>query len=134
MSEQFNNPFAAFGQINAYGKQFAEAAQKANGLAFDHVEKTLNLQIKTLEDRLNATLGFVAEAAEVQDLEGFQSLLPKGLQLVKDNAERFFNAGQEVVGSTIKTQEAIGQIVRDQFEVAAEQAKPAPAKATPRAK
>lgn len=129
MSEQFNNPFANFGQFNAYGKQFAEAALKANGLAFDHIEKTLNLQIKTLEDRLNATLGFVGEAAEVQDLEGFQSLLPKGLQLAKDNAERFFNAGQEVVGTTIKTQEAIGQIVRGQFEAAAEQAKPTPAKA-----
>src|SRR3546814_15788637 len=88
-----------------------------------------NLQIKTLEERLNATVNFVGEAAEAQDAETFQALLPRGLQLAKDNAERFFNASQEAYGNAVKTQEAIGQIVRGQFEAAAEQAKPAPAKA-----
>ncbi|PIQ38300.1 MAG: phasin-family protein [Lysobacterales bacterium CG17_big_fil_post_rev_8_21_14_2_50_64_11] len=129
MYEQINNQFSQFAQFGAFGKQFAEAALKANALAFDNVEKTLHLQIKTLEERLNATVSFVGEAAEAQDAETLQALLPRGLQLAKDNAERFFNASQEAYGNAVKTQEAIGQIVRGQFEAAAEQAKPAPAKA-----
>src|SRR3546814_12803755 len=104
MYEQINNQFAQFANFGAFGKQFAEATLKANALAFDNVEKTINLQIKTLEERLNATVNFVGEAAEAQDAETFQALLPRGLQLAKDNAERFFNASQDAYGNAGKTQ------------------------------
>src|SRR3546814_12210588 len=78
MYEQINNQFAQFANFGAFGKQFAEATLKANALAFDNVEKTINLQIKTLEERLNATVTFVGEAAEAQAAETFQTLLPRG--------------------------------------------------------
>jgi len=125
MYEQINNPFSNLPDFSAYGKQIADATLKANALAFEGVQNALGLSLKTLEERLGATVAFVGEASEARDPETLQTLLPKGLQLAKDNAERFFNAGQEAFGNAVKTQEAIGQIVRAQFEAAAESTKPA---------
>jgi len=50
---------------------------------------------------------------------------PKGLQLARENIERAVNAGQEVLGRTLKTQEAIGQVAKAQFEASTAQAKDA---------
>ena len=125
MYEQISNPFGNLPNFNAFGKQITDATLKANALAFEGIEKSIGLSLKTLEDRFNATVAFVGEASEARDPETFQTLLPKGMQLAKDNAERFFNASQEAFGNAVKTQEAIGQIVRAQFEAAAESTKPA---------
>jgi hypothetical protein len=47
---------------------------------------------------------------------------PKGLQIARENAERAVSTGQEVIGRTLKTNEAIGQIAKGQFEAATAQA------------
>lgn len=113
-------------QINAQfvnlTKQFADSALKANALAFENFERVVGLQMKTLEDRTQATIAFFGEAAEAHDLESAKTLWPKGVQVARENAERFYQAQQEAIGQTIKTQEAIGQLVRSQFEAAGEQA------------
>lgn len=123
MFEQINNPFAG----NA--RQFADAALKANSLAFNGFEQLVNLQLKAFEDRFAATAAFIGEASEVRDPEGFKALLPKTVQLAKDNLERAYHVGQEILGQTVKTQEAIAELVKTQFEAfgeeAAGEAKPA---------
>ena len=55
---------------------------------------------------------------------------PKGLQVAKENAERAAAAGQEVIGLTLKTNEALGQLAKSQFEAASESAQATVAKAT----
>lgn len=112
MFEQNSNPFASFTQ------NFAQSALKANSLAFQNFERVLGLQLKTLETNLNATVAFLGEASEVRDLDGAKSIWPKGVALVKDSTENLYATNQEVVGSTVKTTEAITQIYKSNFEAA----------------
>lgn len=115
MYEQFNAQFAPF------AKQAADSALKANTLALEHAERLFALQLRTLEDRAGAAFGFFGEAVEVRDLDGAKALLPKGLQLARENAEKLYSVGQEAIGQTIKTQEAIAQLIKAQFEAAGEE-------------
>lgn len=110
MFEQINTQFA-----NAT-KQFADAALKANSLAFQNFERAMGVQLRTYENNVNATVAFLGEAAEVRDLEGVKAIFPKGVALVKSSTEQFYNAGQEVFGQTMKTNEAIGQLYKAQIE------------------
>ena len=112
MFEQFNTQF-----VNAT-KQFADSALKANSLAFQNFERAVGVQLKTFESGVSATVAFLGEAAEVRDLEGVKTIWPKGVALVKDSGEQFYNAGQEVLGQSLKTTEAIGQLYKTQFEAA----------------
>lgn len=109
---QYSNPFASLTQ------NFASNALKANTLAFQNVERVFGLQLKTFQDTLNATVAFMGEAAEVRDMEGAKAIWPKGVALVKDSTETLYSTGQEVFGSTLKTNEAIGQLYKSQFESA----------------
>ena len=61
--------------------------------------------------------------AEVRDFDGLKTLLPKGVQVARENVERSISTGQEVLGNTLKTNEAIGQIAKGQVETATAQAK-----------
>ena len=45
------------------------------------------------------------------------------MQVARENVERTITAGQDVIGRTLKTNEAIGQIAKGQFERATAQAK-----------
>lgn len=114
MFEQFNSQFVAA------TKQFADSTLKANSLAFQNFERAVGVQLKTFETGVNATVAFLGEAAEVRDLEGAKSIVPKGIALVKSSTEQFYNAGQEVFGQTLKTSEAIGQLYKAQFDAANE--------------
>jgi hypothetical protein len=66
----------------------------------------------------------------VRDLEACKNLWPKGLQVVKDNAERVIAAGQEVFGVSLKAGEAFGQMAKNQFETATSNVQATVAKAT----
>ena len=112
MFEQTSNPFASFTQ------NFAQSALKANSLAFQNFERVLGLQMKTFENNLNAAVTFLGEASEVRDMEGVKAIFPKGMALVKDSTESLIATNQEVVGSTVKTTEAISQIYKSNFEAA----------------
>ena len=112
MSEYFNT------QALALSKSFTDAAFKAHTLAIEGLERVTNLQLKAFESRVAATVDFMSEAAEVRDFDGIKTLFPKGVNLVKETAEKFYANGQEVFGVTVKTSEALGQIAKGSFEVA----------------
>ena len=124
MYEQFNTK-----QLLAMSKQFSDTAFKAHGLAIAGFEKAIDLQLKTLESNVNATVGFWTEASEIRDMDGVRTLFPKSVAVAKDSAEKMYAVSQELVGLSVKTTEAIGDLVKGNYEVANEfVAKPATAK------
>lgn len=128
MSYQFND------QFSAYTHQLAAVAARVNRLALENAETVFGVQLRTFEKNIDATTSYLGELAEARDLEAYRSLLPKGLQVARDNAERVAAAGQEVFGLTLKTSEALGQLAKSQFEAATEQAQATVAKAAKAAK
>lgn len=110
MFEQINN------QTLAFGKTYADTFAKAQSLSLQSFERIAGLQLKAFEDRMNATVQFWSEAAGVRDLDGAKAIWPKGVQLAKDNAEALYATGQEVLGESLKTGEAIGSLVKGTFE------------------
>ena len=128
MSYQFNDQLN--NQFSAYTQQFTAAAARVNRLALENAESVFGEQMRTLEKNVDATTSFLGELTEARDLEAYKSLLPKGLQVARDNAERAAAAGQEVFGLNLKTSEALGQLSKSQFEAATEQAQATVAKAT----
>ena len=112
MYEQINNQFLTF------GKSFADNAFKAHSLAVEGLERITDLQLKTLENRVNATVEFWSEATEVRDFDALKSFWPKGVNLVKETSEKLYANGQEVFGVSLKTAEALGQLAKGNFEIA----------------
>ena len=128
MSAQMNEQFTTFTH------QFAAAAARANRLALENAETIFGVQLKAFEKNIDATTAYFTELAEIRDVEAYKTVLPKGLQIAKDNAERAAAANQEVIGLTLKTNEALGQLAKSQFEAASETAQATVAKATKAAK
>lgn len=128
MSYQFNEQFN--NQFNAYTQQFTAAAARVNRLALENAESVFGVQLRTLEKNVDATTAFLGELAEARDLEAYKTLLPQGLQVARANAERVAAASQEVFGLSLKTGEALGQMAKNQYEAATEQAQATVAKAT----
>ena len=124
MSYQFND------QFSAYTHQFAAVAARMNRLALENAETVFGVQLRTLEKNVDATTSYLGELVEARDLESYKTLVPKGLQVARDNAERAAAANQEVFGLNLKTSEALGQLTKNQFEAATEQAQATVAKAT----
>lgn len=112
MYEQMNTQFLAF------GKSFTDNAFKAHSLAVEGFERITDLQMKALENRVNATVEFWSEAAEVRDFDALKAFWPKGVNLVKETNEKFYANGQEVFGVSLKTAEALGQLAKGNFEIA----------------
>lgn len=123
MFEQFNTK-----QFVNLSKQFSDTAFKAHSLAIAGIERAVDLQIKAFENRMTAAVDFFGEAAEVRDIESARALLPKSVNLAKDSAERYYAISQELVGLTVKTNEAIGDLFKSQIESANEAVKPVVAK------
>jgi hypothetical protein len=128
MSAQMNEQFTTFTH------QFAAAAARANRLALENAETIFGVQLKAFEKNIDATTAYFTELAEIRDVEAYKTVFPKGLQIAKDNAERVAAANQEVIGLTLKTNEAIGQLAKSQFEAVSETAQATVAKATKAAK
>ena len=109
-----------FEQINfqplAFGKNYTDAFVKAQGLALAGFERITELNLKTFEDRVKASVDFWSEAAEVRDIETAQAFFPKGAQFVKESAEKLYANNQEVLGVSLKTSEAIGSLAKSSFE------------------
>ena len=112
MYEQINSQFLAL------SKSFTDTAFKAHSLAVEGFERITDLQLKTLENRVNATVEFFSEAAEVRDFDALKAFWPKSVNIVKETTEKFYANGQEVFGVTLKTSEALGQLAKGQFEAA----------------
>lgn len=111
-----------FEQINtqslSLGKSYAETLVKAQGLALAGFERIAELNLKTFEDRVKASVDFWSQAAEVRDFEGVKTIWPKGVQLAKESAEMLYANGQEVAGVSAKTSQAIGSLAKGSFESA----------------
>ena len=114
---QFNDQFASA------SRQFADTAGQVSRLALANAEQVFGLQLAAIEQNVNATFAFWGELAETRDVDGLKTLWPKGVQVARENVERAISTGQEVFGRTLKTNEAIGQIAKGQFERATAQAK-----------
>ena len=128
MSYQFND------QLAAYTHQFAAVAARVNRLALENAETVFGVQLRTFEKNVDATTSYLGELADARDLEAYKTLLPKALQVARDNAERVAAAGQEVFGLTLKTSEVLGQLAKSQFEAATDQAQATVAKVAKAAK
>lgn len=112
MSYPFNEQFAAA------SRQFADAAAQINRLTLENAETLFGLHLSTLSENTNATFAFAGEALEVRDFDGLKALWPKGAQIARENTERLVTAGQETLGRTVKTHEAIAGIAKAQMESA----------------
>jgi hypothetical protein len=110
-------------QFTAATRQLADTTAQVNRLALENAEKAFALQFAAIEQNVNAAFAFWGELAEVRDFDGFKTLLPKGVQVARENVERAISTSQEVLGNTLKTNEAIGQIAKGQVETATAQAK-----------
>ena len=118
-TSQFNDQFASA------SRQFADTAGQVSRLALSNTEQVFGLQFAAIEKNVNATFAFWGELAQTRDLDGLKTLLPKGMQVARENFERSVSTGQEVMGHTVKTNEAIGEIAKGQFERTSAQVKDA---------
>ena len=105
-------------QFSATARQFADTAAQVNRLALENAEKVFGLQLATFQENANAAFAFWGEVAEARDFDGLKAVLPKGVQVARENVERAVSTGQEVFGRTLKTNEAIAQIAKAQVESA----------------
>jgi len=119
MYQQINEQFAAA------SRQFADTAAQINRLAVENATQVFGLQMAAIEAGASATFAFFGEVAEVRSPEQLKAVWPKGLQVARENVERGIATGQDVFGRTLKTNEAIGQVAKAQFEASTAQAKDA---------
>lgn len=101
--------------FSSYTQQFAAVANRANRLALENAESVFGVQLRTFERNTTAAAGFFGELAQAGAQADLQALLPKGMQLARDNMERLASANQEVLGLSLKTGEALGALVRKPF-------------------
>jgi phasin family protein len=113
MTDQFNTK-----QFVSFGKQISETAFKAHGLVIAGFERSVELQLKHLESHVNAAVAYFTDAVEARDMDSARALLPKTVDLLKDAAEKSYAASQELLGLTVKTTEAIGDVLKTSFEAA----------------
>ena len=109
-------------QFTAASRQFADTAARINRLALDNATQVFGLQLAAVEAGATAAFAFFGEVADARTPEQFKAVSAKGLQVARENAERAVSTGQEVIGRTLKTNEAIGQLAKGQFEAASAQA------------
>ena len=110
MYEQINSQFLSL------GKTFADAAVKAQGVALAGFEKIADVQLKAVEKQVTASSAFWSEASEIRDFDGAKAIWPKGVALAKESAEKLYNTNQELLGITLKTNEALGNLIKGSFE------------------
>ena len=107
---QINDQFAAA------SRQFADTAAQVNRLALDNAQTIFGLQVAAIEQNINASFAFFGELSQTRDLDGLKTVMPKGLQVARENVERSISTGQEVLDRSLKTSDNIVQIARGQFE------------------
>ena len=112
MYEQASNQFLAL------SKQAAETFIKANAIAVEGFEKLMDIQLKTIEDRVKVATDLMGQAGEVKDFDAARASFPKSVNLVKDSAEKFYATSQEVTSVLVKTGEAYGQLFKGTVEAA----------------
>jgi len=110
-------------QALALSKSLADTTFKAHTLALESLERLTALQFKAIESRVAATADFFSEASEVRDFDDMKTIWPKGVNLVKETAEKLYANSQEAFGITVKTSEALSQLAKGSFELATDNIK-----------
>jgi hypothetical protein len=111
------NNFNSFNdQFASASRQLADTAAQVNRLALDNAGQVFGLQMAAIEQNVNAAFAFWGELAETRDLDGLKAVLPRGMQVARENLERAITTNQDVLGRTLKANEAIAQIAKGQFE------------------
>ncbi len=105
--------------FSSYTRLLTDAAHRVNRLALENAESMFGVQLKTFERNATATSTFWGELTQAGAADGYQALLPKGLQLARENLERLAAANQEVVGLGLKAGEALGELARASFDTPA---------------
>jgi len=103
-------------QFTAASRQFADTAARINRLALDNATQVFGLQLAAVEAGATAAFAFFGEVADARTPEQFKAVSLKGLQVARENVERSIATGQDVVARTLKTNEAIGEVAKAQFE------------------
>lgn len=114
MYAQFNTETIAF------GKRLADSAAKANHVAVASLERIVRLQFKAIEGRMAAAESFMTAAADVRDPQALTAFWPKGINFVKESAEKFYADSQEIMDVLTKTGEALGELAKAQVETTVE--------------
>jgi hypothetical protein len=99
-------------QVLGFSKNFAQSMIRANSIAIEGFEKLVEIQLKAFEGGLNAAGEFAQEMSEMRDVESMRTALPKGLTMIKDQAEKAVATFQEVVGINTRTNEALVGLVK----------------------
>ena len=110
MYEQINS------QLLSMSKNFTNAAVKFQSLSLEGLERIAELQMKTLENNMNATTALFSQVGEVRDMEGIKSIYTQSMNVAKDSAAKLYSTSQEVMSVTQRTNEALADVVKDSFE------------------
>ena len=110
-------------QALALSKSLADTTFKAHTLALESLERMTSLHFKAIESRVTAAADFFSEASEARDFDDLKTIWPKGINLVKETAEKLYANSQEVFGITVKTSEALSQLAKGSFEHATDNIK-----------
>ena len=109
-------------QFTATTRQFAETAARINRLGIENAEQVLGLQLAAIEESAGATFAFWNQLTEARDFNALRDVMPAGIQVARENAERAIATGQEIYDLTLKTNEAIAQIAKGEMEQVAAKA------------
>lgn len=107
-------------EMTNQAKNFADAAMRVQTMALEGFERVLNLNTRAFEDRMQAGLAFANELTEARDVNSWNNVVPKGFDLARESAEKWVAVGQEAAQETVKTNEAIFNVVRENIQQASE--------------
>jgi len=107
-------------QLLSFGKHLTDATFKAHSLTIEGMERIAEMNIKAMETQTNSALAFWSQALEARDFDGLKAMWPRSVNLVRESTENLYHNGQEVLGVSMKTSEALGELAKGAVEAANE--------------
>jgi hypothetical protein len=102
-------------------KQFAQNLVKTNQILVESFEKTVDLQLKHLDQHLSNLTTFANELTQVRDAEGFREVLPKSVSFVKQSGELSQVALKDLLNVASKAGESLTAAAKAGAETAAQE-------------
>ncbi len=108
-------------------KQFAQNLVKTNQILVESFEKTVDLQLKHLDQHLSNLTSFANDLSQVRDADGFREVLPKSVSFVKQSGELSQVAMKDLLHVASKAGESLTAAAKVSAETVAQDvgAKPA---------
>lgn len=88
-------------------RQFAQNLVKTNQILVDSFEKTVDLQLKHLDQHLSNLTHYTNELTQIRDAESFREVLPKGVTFVKQTGELSQVAMKDLLNVASKAGESL---------------------------